>query len=137
MKVCGIELKSNEARIVALDGRIEDFEMIKLDFTKLKLEDPKNQDAVKDFHVAIANLFAIHQFDKIAIKERIMKGRFKGGPLSFKMEALIQLVDEPVEIVHVAKVKSKIKDVDVSFDDLKKYQEEAFRVALYLLNDDS
>lgn len=136
MKVCGIELKSNEARIVALDGRIEDFEMIKLDFTKLKLEDSKNQDSVKDFHVAIANLFAIHQFDKIAIKERIMKGRFKGGPLSFKMEALIQLVDESVEIVHGATVKSKIKNVDVSFDDLKKFQEEAFRVALYLLVDE-
>ena len=133
MKVCGIELKANEARIVALDGRIEDFEMLQLDFTKLKLEDPKSQDAVKDFYVTITNLFAIQKFDKIAIKERIMKGRFKGGPLSFKMETLIQMVDEPVEIVHSARVKSKIKDVDVSFDDLKKFQEEAFRVALYLL----
>ena len=135
MKVCGIELKSNEAIIVALDGRIEDFEILKLDFTKLKLNDPKSQDAVKDFHVAIANLFSIHGFDKIAIKERIMKGRFKGGPLSFKMESLIQMVDEPVQIVHSATVKSKIKDVDVSFDDLKKFQEEAFRVALYLLSE--
>ena len=67
MKVCGIELKANEARIIGLEGRIEDFEIMKLGHTKFKLEDPKNQDAVKDFHVAIANLFALHQFDKIAI----------------------------------------------------------------------
>ena len=134
MKVCGIELKSNEARIIVLEGHSEDFEIIKVDLEKLKLTDSKDQQAVKAFRDTIIDFLSYHDFDMIGIKERITKGRFAGGALSFKMEGLLQTADDKVVLVHNMSMKSTLKDVELPIDGIKKYQEEALRVALYLLH---
>jgi len=134
MKVCGIELKSNEARIIVLEGHNEDYEIIKTDLEKLKLIDSKDQAAVKSFREAILVFFSYHDFDVIGIKERITKGRFAGGAISFKMEGLIQTTDDKVVLVHNMSMKSTLKDVEIPINGIKKYQEEALRVSLFLLN---
>jgi len=134
MKVCGIELKSNEARIIALEGHAEDYDILKIELEKLKLKDSKDQQEVKAFRDAILEFFAYHDFDVIGIKERITKGRFAGGALSFKMEGLIQTADDQIVLVHNMSMKSKLKDVDIPIDNIKKYQEEALRVAIYLMH---
>jgi len=134
MKVCGIELKSNEARIIVLEGHSEDFEIIKVDLEKLKLTDSKDQQAVKAFRDTIIDFLSYHDFDMIGIKERITKGRFAGGALSFKMEGLLQTADDKVVLVHNMSMKSTLKDIELPIDGIKKYQEEALRVALYLLH---
>ena len=134
MKVCGIELKSNEARIIVLEGHNEDYEIIKTDLEKLKLIDSKDQAAVKSFREAILDFFSYHDFDVIGIKERITKGRFAGGAISFKMEGLIQTTDDKVVLVHNMSMKSTLKDVEIPINGIKKYQEEALRVSLFLLN---
>lgn len=133
MKVCGIELKSNEARIIALEGHAEDYDLIKTEFDKLKLKDSKDQKEVKAFRDTILEFLGYHDFDVIGIKERITKGRFAGGALSFKMEGLIQTADDQIVLVHNMSMKSKLKDVEIPIDNIKKYQVEAFKVALYLL----
>jgi len=137
MKVCGIELKSNEARIIALEGHAEDYEFIKTEFDKIKLKDSKDQGEVKIFRDSILAFFAYHDFDIIGIKERITKGRFAGGAISFKMEGLIQTADDKIRLVHNMSMKSTLKGIEIPLDNIKKYQEEACRVALFLLHKES
>lgn len=134
MKVCGIELKSNEARIVVLEGHSQDHEIIKTDFDKLKLLDSKDQKEVQAFRSAMLEFFSYHDFDLIGIKERITKGRFAGGALSFKMEGLIQTANDKILLVHNMSMKSTLKDVEIPSEGIKKFQQESLRVALYLLN---
>lgn len=134
MKVCGIELKSNEARIIAIEGHAEDYEFVKTEFDKLKLKDSKDQKEVKAFQEAIISFFAYHDFDIIGIKERITKGRFAGGALSFKMEGLIQTADDEVILVHNMSIKSVLKDIEIPVDSIKKFQIEGFKVALFLMH---
>jgi len=99
----------------------------------LKIKDSKDQNEVKAFKDAILELFAWQDFDLIGIKERISKGRFAGGAMSFKMEGLIQTADDKIQLVHGMSIKSKLKDVDIPFDGILKYQHEAYKVAVYLL----
>lgn len=133
MKVCGIELKSNEARIVILEGHLESYDVISLDVNKFKLENSKDQQSVKEFRQQLLEFLDWHDCDYLGIKERITKGRFAGGALSFKMEALIQTSDHKVQLVHNMTMKSALKDLEYDSTIVKKYQEEALRVALYLL----
>lgn len=133
MKVCGIELKSNEARLVVLEGHIESYDIVQLDTNKIKLQDSKDQRFVQEFRTQILEFLNWHDFDCVGIKERITKGRFAGGALSFKMEGLIQTSDYKVQLVHNMSMKSALKDVEYDPSMVKKYQEEALRVAIYLL----
>lgn len=134
IKVCGIELKSNEARIVVLEGEPNQYEIISLREDKIKLEDSKNQESVTRFRDKMLEFISFHDFHAIGIKERMSKGRFAGGAISFKMEGLIQTSDYPIHIVHSASIKSKTKDVLIDFDSVKKYQQEALRLATYLMH---
>ena len=133
-KVCGIELKSNEARLVVLEGSLEDYKVIATPYDKLKIEDTKDQSMIKEFHAKVLAFFDDEDFAAIGLKERMTKGRFSGGAMTFKMEALMQTSDYEVRLIHGATIKSKLKNVDYDPDVVKKYQEEAFRVALYLFN---
>ena len=132
-KVCGIELKGNEARIVVLEGDLEDYKVVATPYDKLKIEDTKDQKMIKDFHAKVLAFFDDEDFTAIALKERMTKGRFSGGSMTFKMEALIQTSDYEIRLVHGATIKSKLKNTEYNPDLVKKYQEEAFRAALYLL----
>lgn len=134
IKVCGIELKASEARIIVIEGSPDNYEIVKLDKDKIKIENSKDQKTVKAFHSEVLEFFAFHDFHQIGIKERMSKGRFAGGAMTFKMEGLIQTSDYPIDIVHTASIKSVTKDLVIDFDSVKKYQEEALRLAVYLMH---
>jgi len=133
MKYCGIELKSNEARIVSIESDGGAYQLIATDIKKIKLEDPKAQVAAVSFRGSFAKFFESNNFDKIGIKERGRKGRFAGGSDSFKMEGIIQTLDYPVELIHSNTIKAKIKGKTLKTEDLNVYQVEAFKTALSLL----
>jgi len=133
MKVCGIELKASEARVVVLEGDVENYEIVHTDVTKFKLADSKDQKEVQRFRGELLEYFSWIDCEKIGIKERMSKGRFAGGALSFKIEGMIQTADYPVVLVHGMSMKSKLKDLVFDIEHLPKYQAEAFKVALYLL----
>lgn len=134
MKVCGIELKSSEARFIILEGTTTDYQIVPLQIKKIKFETSKVQADVQQFHSDIVHFLEEHQPEIVGIKERMTKGRFSGSAVSFKMEALFQLTDHEIQLVHSMSIKSKLKDLDLEgISELKKFQEEAFRVALYLL----
>ncbi len=135
VKVCGIVLKSNEMISIVLEGTTEDYQIIPSVFDKFKLEDPKDQESIKKFRSAIHEFFDYEDFHAIGIKERIAKGRFAGGAITFKMEGLIQTSDYPVQIIHGNRIKAKTKDKIIPINQVKKYQEDALLTAFYLLQE--
>jgi hypothetical protein len=71
--------------------------------------------------------------NRIAIKARAEKGNFAGGATSFKIEGLIQNTEYLVEIVHGATIKAKLKEIEIDFSIVNKYQEESLKLAILLL----
>lgn len=135
LRVCGIVLKSNEMISVVIEGTIENYQIVSTSFDKYKLIEPKDQEAVKKFKTDIHEFFDYEDFHAIGIKERIAKGRFAGGAITFKMEGLIQTSDYPVQIIHVNRIKAKTKDKIIPIGEVKKYQEDALLTAFYLLHE--
>ena len=134
MKVCGIALKASSAIFVILEGTKADYKIVESDFKRVDLDNKsKNQEEVKSFRSAVENFVRARNFDRIGIKERFEKGQFKGGAVSFKMEALIQSVSVDVGLVHPNPLSREIKKHELKYDDVLAYQKEAKQVAFYLL----
>ncbi len=130
-KTLGIELKASRAVYVAIEGSSDEFKVIDLGYFELK--DSKDQSAIKNFHESWMTMLNDGDFHTIAIKERISKGRFAGGAVTFKMEGLIQLSDYQIQLVHGTKLRNKLKGHDPAFGKIHSYQEEAARLAYYLM----
>jgi len=72
--------------------------------------------------------------NKVAIKERMTKGKFAGGAISFKLEAAIQLIEDlDVVVLSSAEIKSALSEnpLPIAFSEtgLKVFQEAAFTLA--------
>ncbi|RGP39612.1 hypothetical protein BPTFM16_02741 [Altererythrobacter insulae] len=72
-----------------------------------------------------------YQVTHVQIKGRALKGKFAGGPVGFKIEAAIQLIDAlDVEVVAGTAIKKELakSQIDIDFRDtgLKQFQEQAF-----------
>jgi len=121
MKVCGIELKGNDAIMVCLDGNATTYEMILKDRKKISLKDSLDQAEVIKFAEEMKSFLAENNFDIVGIKARATKGRFSGGSVSFKIEGIIQTSSTEVKVIHGATVKSKLKDrMDENWNNLIK-----------------
>jgi hypothetical protein len=139
MKVCGVELKGNEAIICLVnksDGMIDlpDCRVAKFDITE-----PSKTESIRDFQFKFKKLMQDYQIETVVIKERVMKGKFAGGAVGFKLEAAIQLIDDiEVEVLIAADQKASLKRapemVRVKEIGLKGYQQEAYEAAYAFLN---
>ena len=132
MKICGIDLSSHDAIVVVLDGTRGEWKVISSEIRKVSLLDDENAGEVRAFQKAVSALVKHHGVDRIVIKKRGKKGKFAGGPVSFKMEGVIQLIDicevvllSPQAISTVS--KKYIYEVPA---ELKQYQRDAFFTAL-------
>jgi len=132
MRTCGIDLKGNEAIIVSLEGSAAQYHQIGGTVKKIKLKDPNDQNEVQFFFKSLSSYVREQRCDQIGIKERASKGKFAGGPTSFKMEGLIQLVDCPVAIIHARTIQAKLKSADIDIAGFNQYQLDALRIAYYL-----
>ncbi len=107
---------------------------------KISIKDAGDAEQVKGFQFAFAKLIEDYKIDAVVIKGRALKGKFAGGPVGFKLEAAIQLIDGlDVEIVSSSYVKGAWAKTQVNIDfrdtGLKKLQEQAFStVFAYLEN---
>ena len=131
MKVCGVELKGNDAVIclLSLDDGIFDIPDCRV--RKVTLE--KNQ-SLKFFQSTFAKLMSDYKIEKVIIRERPTAGKFSGAAIGFKLEAAIELIDDlDVELITPVDIKAYIKKnpIPVSFDEtgLKIFQESAFTTA--------
>ena len=132
MKICGIDLEAHDAIVVVLDGTRASWKVISSEIRKVSLLDDEDSGQVRAFQNAVSALVKHHGVHRIVIKKRGKKGKFAGGPISFKMEGLIQLIDtcevvllSPQTIATVSKLYLNAVPTE-----LKQYQRDAFFTAL-------
>lgn len=132
MRVCGVELKGNDAIIcvMALENGLFDIPHVRV--AKINLADAADAEQVRHFQFTFSKLVEDYKIEKVVIKGRALKGKFAGGPVSFKLEAAIQLIPSvDVEILASSKIKKDLLKSQVSIDfrdtGLKQYQEQAFQ----------
>jgi hypothetical protein len=136
MVVCGCEISAKEVRLAVVhlndNGNVE---MRRLKATRIELEDDTSESDLRSFLAALHEFARENEIDTFVIKTRARKGRMAGGAVSFKIETLIQLVDEchtrfvsPVAVAHFAK-----KEVEEYPEKLPVYLKNAFLSGAYAL----
>lgn len=131
MKICGIELKGSDAIICIMSRENGLYDIPHVRVQKISIADAGDSEQIRGFQFAFAKLMEDYKVDKVIIRGRALKGKFAGGPVGFKLEATIQLIqDLPVEFISGSAVKKLLakSQVDIDFRDtgLKQYQENAF-----------
>ncbi len=131
MTICGIEIKGSEA-IFALatlqDGGPEHIAIVT---KKIALDDDDQAGNVKAFADQIKAFVQAHGIQRIAIKKRGKKGEFAGGPTTFKIEGILQLLDNcEVTLLSPQTLSAQHKKFDFALPaTLNKYQHEAYKAA--------
>ncbi|CAM3337512.1 Protein of unknown function [Pseudomonas gessardii] len=128
MTLCGIEIKGSEA-IIAVAA--PDLTHIALATKKIALEDDDEAANVKAFASQVAAFVRDNGITRIAIKKRSKKGEFAGGPTTFKIEGVLQLLDGvEVTLLSPQTINAQNKKHDFALPaTLNKYQHEAFKAA--------
>lgn len=134
MKICGVELTANDAVVCLLEYDGAQFNLPDCRVRKLSVPKNHSREDLKQFQFAFGKLMADYQVEKVAIKERLMKGKFAGGAVGFKLEAAIQLIEDlDVVLLSSGRIKSALSEnpLPVPFKEtgLKVFQEAAFTVA--------
>jgi hypothetical protein len=132
MITCGIDIKSSTCILLALTGSVDHYEVIDCP-KKIEIKDASNTDQIRDFLSQLTQLFSELNPDKIIIKKRLEKGKFAGGPSSFKIEALIQVASQlPTSLISGPELK-RLK-AKTTAPTITKYQEDAFFAAYSALS---
>jgi len=138
MKVCGVEIKSNEAIICIISKENNLYDIPHTRVQRVTLDNAGDAEAVQKFQFTFAKLMEDYQVTHVQIKGRALKGKFAGGPVGFKIEAAIQLIsDLQVDILAGTFIKKELSrsQIDIDFRDtgLKQFQEQAFSTAFAYL----
>lgn len=138
MIICGVELSGSDAVLCILQLDRGQFSLPECNVRKLSLPKKYTRQDLKQFQATFTDLMVEHGVNRVAIKERMTKGKFAGGAVSFKLEAAIQLVsvaELEVTLLPPALIKSTLaaKPLPIPFADtgLKAFQETAF-IAAYV-----
>ncbi|MBE0486041.1 DUF3010 family protein [Marinobacter sp.] len=136
MIICGVELTGSDAVVCLLKLDRGQISLLESKVRKLSLSKNHTREDLEQFQTAFAELMAEHEVTRVAIKERMPKGKFAGGAISFKLEATIQLIADPdleVRLLPPALIKSTLaaNPLPIHFEEtgLKAFQETAFTVA--------
>ena len=133
MKYCGIELKGDEARVIAVVSKGNSYSVTSLAVDKFNIKDPSNQKEIQSFAAKFQLFLTAGHFDVIGIKGRMTKGRFAGGSTSFKMEGIIQCLPFHISIINPATIRAKVKNMELNLTGCKEYQIEALKVVLTMM----
>jgi DUF3010 family protein len=134
--ICGIELSGSTASIVMLDGSADDFNVVDTGITKLKINDSESAQDVISFYDSFHSFIRNHNVEKIGIKKRSLKPKkeYASGPITFKMEGLIQLSKDPeVVLIHSNTISAKLRKDPPPNVKIFKYQAKAYETAYTLL----
>lgn len=132
---CGIEIKSNSAILIILEGTKEEYKILDISPLKIELEDCTSQENIIEFSKKINGFFKKYEVNNVIIKEGLSKGKFSSGAAVFKIETIIQMSNIKVELVKAQTINSFFKknEIDLELINLKKYQRIAFQLAYYSL----
>ena len=141
MIACGIDLGGSTANIVVLDGTADDFNVVDTGIPKLEINDSESSHDVISFYDSFHSFIRNHNVQKIGIKKRSpkAKGIYASGPLTFKMEGLIQLSkDAKVVLIHPNTISAKLRKDPPPKVKIFHYQVKAYETAytLLMLKDD-
>jgi hypothetical protein len=141
MRVCGVEINSNDVNVCLLSLSDDIFELPDFRSRKLTLKDINSTAELRYFPQTFAKLMADYQVDQVVIRQRPMKGKFAGGAVGFKLEAAIELIaDLNVVIMSTTDIKESLKrnpiQIDYAGTGLKAFQEGAFNTAYAFLMKD-
>jgi hypothetical protein len=139
MKVCAVDLKGNDAIICLMSLSDGLYNLHECRVKKLSISDATSTDQLRKFQFDFEKLMADYQIEHVVIRERMTKGKFAGGSVSFKLEAAIQLADSlSTSLLSPSKTKEIIKNsrVKMSFEEtgLKLFQEQAFMTGFAFLD---
>lgn len=136
MRICGIELTGSDAVVCLLNRDQELFNLPESRFRKLSLKKDHTGADLQRFQKELVQFLRDYKVERVVIKERMQKGKFAGGAISFKLEASIQLVadaDLEVNLISSTQMKAILADnpLPIHFSDtgLKQFQEAAFTTA--------
>ena len=134
MRICGVELSSNDAVICLLSLDRGQFNVEDCRVRKLTLKKEHTREDLQYFQSAFIKLMSDYSVDKVAVRERLTKGKFAGGAISFKLESTLQLATQlDVALLTPTQIKSALSEnpltVPFSETGLKVFQEAAFTVA--------
>jgi len=134
MRICGIDLKANNTILSVIDTDEEDDILVYIDMKvkKITLDDDESQLNIREYCNDLLVFLKQNKIEKIVIKKRAKKGNFAGGPVTFKMEGLIQLNPHcEVELISSQSIGAYQKKNEVEFpSQLKKYQEQAYLASI-------
>ena len=135
MTICGIEIKGSEAIFALATQGAGGLEHLAIATKKIALDDDDDALNVKAFAAQATAFVKTNAITRIAIKKRSKKGEFAGGPTTFKIEGIIQLLDDcEVQLLSPQTLNAQYKkhafDLPAS---LNKYQHEAFKAACAVL----
>lgn len=138
MRVCGVEIKSNEAFICLMELEEGLFQLPDCRQVRFQLTKDHSQENVQKFQFALRKLIEDYQITDVVIKERAQKGKFAGAAVGFKIEAALQLLDNcATHIMTGSEQKEKLKrhpmPVDFEATGLKMFQKNAFIAAYAFL----
>src|SRR5450830_306112 len=131
MTICGIEIKGSEAIIAVASLDNQALTHVALATKKIALEDDDEAANVKAFAAQVKAFVQDNAIERIVIKKRSKKGEFAGGPTTFKIEGVFQLLDG-VEVTLLSPQTLNAQNKKHNFDlptTLNKYQHEAFKAA--------
>lgn len=133
--ICGIQLKSSEAILAVIERAEVGTNFIELESRKIKIGNDESSSDIQSFFDSFQNFIRDNNIDRIVLKKRAKRGQLAGGPVSFKLEALIQLNGiVEVEFVTAQRIAAANKREPFVFpDELNIYQRDAFMAAaLYI-----
>src|SRR3989344_3389220 len=131
MTLCGIEIKGSEAIIAVASLNNQTLTHVALATKKIALEDDDDAANVKAFATQVKAFVQDNAIERIAIKKRSKKGEFAGGPTTFKIEGVFQLL-EGVEVTLLSPQTINAQAKKHGFEPpetLNKYQHEAYKAA--------
>lgn len=128
MKICGISIGGQDANFCVIEKNSSSIQLIDTGMPKLSLDNDTNQEDIKFFFKVFETFINENNIDLVAVKARHHKGKFPGGAISFKIESLIQLIDQEVKIISPQTIGSKTKKLTIP-KEIYRYQEEAYKAA--------
>ena len=131
MTICGIEIKGSEAIIAVASLDNQALSHVALATKKIALEDDDEAANVKAFAAQVKAFVQANAVTRIAIKKRSKKGEFAGGPTTFKIEGVFQLLENcDVTLLSPQTINAQNKKHNFELPGtLNKYQHEAYKAA--------
>ena len=133
--VCGVDIKGSMAICVLLEGTRATPKLVPTKISKIPLGDHVDQACIRSFRDAMASFLMDHGVKRVCVRGRVSKGGYSAGGGSFKAEAVIQLMDIPVDIVYLPTLKAAARKHPNAVEQvrIRKYQEQAFWAAFCML----